>query len=353
MKKPIYILILSLSFIAFTSTDCKHSTQPPDDTTHIDTTSHNFAWTSYTIGDASGGSSNLYDVAIINDTLAYAVGEFYINDTLYNTVVWNRNTWIPKRISVAFRGNIITPPLYGVFAFTPTDIWFVGSLPVHGDGINWTIYDLRSMSGLESISLTKAWGSSSTDMYFVGNSGSIAHYNGSSWSKIESGITLPFQDIFGATDIKTGEQEILTVASRWDVNQGKIVLRIKNDKTKTLPDSGLPWSLGGIWFKPNQQYYIVGDGIYYAHSPRPTIWNGGANQLTTFYTTKIRANDINDVFVVGAYGEILHYNGASWKSCRSQTALQNGSYTGIAVKSNLTIAVGADGARTVVTLGKR
>ena len=43
--------------------------------TTMDTTSHNFTWEIDTLGD--GGSSVLRDVAIINDTLAYAVGEIY------------------------------------------------------------------------------------------------------------------------------------------------------------------------------------------------------------------------------------------------------------------------------------
>lgn len=42
----------------------------------MDTTSHDFTWQIYTLGDGTG-SSCLYDVAIINDTLAYAVGEIY------------------------------------------------------------------------------------------------------------------------------------------------------------------------------------------------------------------------------------------------------------------------------------
>ncbi|MDL1891482.1 hypothetical protein FBQ87_01125, partial [Sphingobacteriales bacterium CHB3] len=41
--------------------------------TTLDTTSHNFTWQIDTLGD--GNASTLNDIAIINDTLAYAVGE--------------------------------------------------------------------------------------------------------------------------------------------------------------------------------------------------------------------------------------------------------------------------------------
>ncbi len=77
-------------------------------------------------------------------------------------------------------------PLTGIFAFSSNDIWMVGSLPIHGDGQNWIMYDVRSTVD-PSLSLSKAWGSSTNDMYFVGNSGSIAHYQNGQWSRIESG----------------------------------------------------------------------------------------------------------------------------------------------------------------------
>ena len=42
----------------------------------LDTTSNSFSWTTYSLGNG-GATSSLYDVAIINDTLAYAVGEIH------------------------------------------------------------------------------------------------------------------------------------------------------------------------------------------------------------------------------------------------------------------------------------
>ncbi|MGH2567361.1 MAG: hypothetical protein ACRDGA_03410 [Bacteroidota bacterium] len=47
-----------------------------------DTTSHNFSWRTFVLGDGAG--SILRDVAIINDTLAYAVGEVRMKDSLGN-----------------------------------------------------------------------------------------------------------------------------------------------------------------------------------------------------------------------------------------------------------------------------
>ena len=52
-------------------------------------------------------------------------------------------------------------------------------------------------------SMNKIWGSSSNDLYVVGNNGKIAHYNGTSWQRIESGTTLNINDIWGDFNEKT------------------------------------------------------------------------------------------------------------------------------------------------------
>ena len=59
---------------------------------------------------------------------------------------------------------------------------------------------------------------------------------------------------------------------------------------------------------------------------------------------------MNDVIVVGAFGEVLHYNGATWKDFLLQTGI-NGAYGGLAVKGNTVIAVGQKGADAVILMG--
>ena len=54
--------------------------------TTMDTTSHNWTYTLDTLGESG---SYLLDVAIINDTLAFAVGEIHIGDSVYNIAKWN------------------------------------------------------------------------------------------------------------------------------------------------------------------------------------------------------------------------------------------------------------------------
>lgn len=135
-------MLVALFLCMLTLFACKKEVpteQPPN---AIDTTSHNFSWQIDTLGD--GRNSILYDVAIINDTLAYAVGEIYLRDstgqidpTPYNLAKRNGRSWSPRRVTVLFRANLITPILYGVTTFSASDIWLAGGMTIHGDGLNW------------------------------------------------------------------------------------------------------------------------------------------------------------------------------------------------------------------------
>jgi hypothetical protein len=122
--------------------------------TTLDTTSHNFTFETWTFG-GTAGSSTLYDVAIVNENCIWAVGEIYVADTsangytMYNAVHWDGNEWNLKRITVNFRGFLITPALEGIFAFSPTQIWLAGGLTIFGDGTNWTPYDIRLITGID------------------------------------------------------------------------------------------------------------------------------------------------------------------------------------------------------------
>ncbi|NWG28280.1 MAG: glucosyl transferase, partial [Ignavibacteriaceae bacterium] len=182
--------------------------------TTMDTTSHNFTFEMLTFGTI--GSSTLYDVAIINENNIWAVGEILIADTsqngytTYNAVHWDGIQWELMRIPFLFQGDSFYSPIYAVFAFGANDIWFgIGNL-IHWDGTKyWSI----GISSVFPSLVNKIWGSSSSDLYVVGNNGNIVHYNGTRWSRIESGTELNINDIWGDYNEKTNEWEILAVAS--------------------------------------------------------------------------------------------------------------------------------------------
>jgi len=184
--------------------------------TTLDTTSNDFTWQTFTFGEHS--SSTLSDVAIIADNDIWAVGEIYMNDSngqpdinAYNAVHWDGNQWKLRRISVMYHDNLITTSLEGIFAFSNNDIWVTNGFPIHGDGNTWKMYHLQDM-GI-SVSVSKIWGKNSNNMYFIGIEGNIAHYNGTSWTTIESGTTTDLKDIWGIKNATDTSPLILTSAS--------------------------------------------------------------------------------------------------------------------------------------------
>lgn len=351
-----FFLLLAVSCIVL-SPSCKNTIVPPDriiDTTPRgpDTTSHDFVWRIDTLGEAG---SAINDVAIINDTLVYAVGEIYLRDTSgqidplpYNAAVWNRKSWSIERITVNYNGNMISPPLEGVFAFSATDIWLVGSFPIHGNGNSWTFYHLQDM-GL-SVSVSKAWGTNSSNMYFVGRQGSIAHFDGTGWMKLESGTTMTFQDVWGETS--TSDTTILAVASEPAKGPQRFIVGIKREMVSPVSDSGIPEPLSGVWFRQQKKYYVVGSGIFCKQNLAEDAWEGAPLELTPYYSYAVRGTDSNDVFVAGAFGDLLHYNGSTWKAypgfLRGDTSLR-----AVAVKGNLVMAVGYRGEHGLIIAGVR
>ena len=142
-------------------------------------------------------------------------------------------------------------------------------------------------------------------LYGVGNAGTIVKYQNGVWKRIESGTDLQFLDIYGTTDSKTGEQQVLTVCTK--------------------------------------DYYVIGSGIYEKKFLADSLWKNEPLDVTRYATTGIRGNNLNDVFVSGAFGEFLHFNGITWKSYINETGKFSGSYGGIAVKNNLVVTVSPPG----------
>lgn len=290
------------------------------------------------------------------------MGEIYLLDTLgqpdplpYNAVHWNGSQWEVKRISVLHNGDLITPSLYGIFAFSNTDIWLSSGVPIHGDGNNWTQYHLFDMGilGQDDGYLTKIWGIFPDDIYFVGTLGTIVHYQNGHWSKIEGGTDLNINDIYGAFNTKTEKYEILAPAANVLESLDRDLLKIDGDAVTHISTLPLEGTLSSLWFIPNRRYYICGGGIYQKKSLNDSLWGNGPFEFTQYYSYRIRGVGYNDIALTGGVGELLHYNGFGWQSYIEQTRLPYGNYYGLDFKDNVIIAVGENNPQAVITVGRR
>jgi hypothetical protein len=358
-----FLLIL---FCLYALTCKKEPPVVPPPPSGPDTTSHNFAWDQYAFG-GQGGSSYFRDAAIINDADIWAVGEIYANDStgkpdpiLYNVIHWNGATWTLMRLKYFPPGAIGDSAIgagSSIFARSENDIWLVAGYIYHYNGSKFTPFYNTGGEGANKI-----WGDAAGNLWSVGNGGIIAHYSSGAWTKLASGTSLDLEDIWGAMNPTTGEDEILAVAAHNSYPQeGHILLSIQGGKVDSVSTNPIEYLPGffSVWFVPNKHYYIVGDGIYQNDSISNNKWKSDSLHITKYGTTCVRGNGLNDVFVVGAFGEFLHWNGSSWKSFINQTGLSNGSYSSVAASGNLVVAVGenyATGAldsKGIITIGKR
>jgi hypothetical protein len=254
--------------------------------------------------------------------------------------------------------SVTSYPAKAIFAFDDGQIWISSS----GDKIarlqNGVQVDKFCLPSNVSMSINKLWGSSSKDLYAVGIGGNIAHWDGVRWRKIESpigtgGTTLNINDIWGYYNQITGEWEILAVASNILSSLEKEVLLIKNNQLKNLSKQGIKGTLSGVWFKSNRKYYVGGSGIYTKTFLSDNEWKGNPRDISIYAKKAIRGNQINDIIVAGAFGELLHFNGYSWKSYINQTYLPAGTYLSVSMKENLVVVVGDNSREAIVTIGRR
>lgn len=338
------------------------SCKSPTETTDIiqqDTTSHNFTFERWEFGAHS--SSTLFDIAIINENNIWFVGEIYLNDSTgeadpeaYNAVHWDGTRFEVKKIQTYFRGALITAPLEGILAFSQTDIWVVGSLPIYGDGNNWQVYDLRTTVD-PNLSLTSVWGTNTSNIYFGGRSGSMAHYNGNNWEKLTNPSGTDQLDIYDIQGFKEGEEyKIYAVAAKQSVNLEKKILKIEGTKVTELPVTGIQYSIRSLWGKPGSVYYAVGGEMYKKQDIKSSEpWVSFQQGITRYYLYSIDGQAENDIAVCGSYGELLHYNGSTWKSYREEGAVSADEFLRVKIKDDMIVSVGYDNPKAVIIIGKR
>lgn len=335
-------------FDAVTYEDGKEVKSNPVTFTTLDTTSHNFTFETFTFGQHS--SSTLYDVAIINENNIWAVGEIYMNDSLgnpdqnaYNAVHWNGQNWEPKRIYYYGACSAVTyPPLTAIWAFDANNI-----VVTNGGSIGWfngnsVNLDCR-INPLLTGAINKMWGSSSNDLYAVGNNGNIAHYNGSRWTNIESGTTTNINDAWGIFDNGTSTV-YCPVSSVFNPPQDKKILKITNDKVDSISwdrDIGL----NSAWTNNENFLYVCGEGVYVNK-----FGNWNEIVLQPVGTNSIRGNGINDIFIDGDYGFIAHFNGKSWHIYNNNYLK---GYSRLSFKGDIVAIAGNYQGKAIIEIGRR
>lgn len=325
-----------------------------------DTTSHDFTWQIDTLGD--GASSVLNDIQVIDENNIWAVGEVFFRDSAgqyseppSNIARWQGNQWTFQRLlfpqynddcSVAFHGG---PSIKAVFAFRDNNVLLTdGGSIARWNGSTFVHYPCMPRV-LRNGTIRRIWGTSENQFYVVGLNGTIVRYNNGIWQRLESGTSLHILDIWGES--VSGQTEVLAIASHSTATREIKLLKIVGGTVETLSDSGIVEPAVRLWFRSTKKYYAVGSGIYTKGLLSEPRWSGGPLMITEYFSSDVTGIDTNDIFIVGAFGDVLHYNGSTWRQYAELR--QSGSLFIVDFKRNTMGAAGYVGNRALVIRGQR
>jgi hypothetical protein len=265
----------------------------------LSTTSHDITWTIDTLGQLG---NFLYDAWGLNDDNVYAVGAINMHEGITSVIKWDGIKW-----------NYHSWPeggARGIWGFSEDDIWTVGDFSNRGfighfNGSNWIEYrsDYFIERGDTVYPLYAVWGASPEDIWAVGDKGTIVHWDGIEWQKVQSPVNLLLYDIWGtstnniyAIRISLAQQSQLI---DYDGNSWREI-------TNQLPSGERNFT--SLWFDKGGTGYIVGNNVLH--------YNGGAfNRIEINqdkFLLRVRGRNSTDVFTVGQKGRVHHFNGIDW-----------------------------------------
>jgi hypothetical protein len=280
--------------------------------TTLDTTSHDFTWIVETLGDYG---SYLNDVAIVDENNIWVVGYIEIGDSIYNAAHWNGNEWEMVQI-------LRPVDFEGVFALSANDIWFADGCKIfHYDGNQFTEMWMCDWERHGVNQATSIWASSPEDVWFVGDNGSIVHYDGSGFQRRESGTETDLTDIKGTP---AGYPIYISGRNTHGDNYESPFIQIREDKSlHTLYRSNYPWGNEENW-GDIEAIGVSASHVYISPWGRDmVIYNYYFNEfneynyrsIPAFYGTRVvdisLVND-NEIYLFDLWGSIIYYNGIKW-----------------------------------------
>jgi hypothetical protein len=253
-----------------------------------------------------------------------------------------KHTWLASLFTLIVVGSLLDVPLgaaaqtpapgptlarggemNALWVVSPSDIFAVGWQPggsgaiLHYDGHAWS-----PMSAGTPHWLSWAWGSSHSDVFASGEGGAILHYDGSAWSTMKSGTDNSLVTIRG-----TSGSDIFAVGRNATILHcdGK-AWSVMNDKWPVQPApthsfrEGMDFDpcLECVWANSPSDVFAVGDYgviLHYDGKAWSPMVSGVNVDLGDVWGTSG-----SDVFVSGWQGTILHYDGKSWSPMSSGTS---------------------------------
>jgi hypothetical protein len=225
-------------------------------------------------------------------------------------------------------------------------VWAVGyNTIVYFDGGKWSVWP-AAVGPLNAV-----WGSSSRDVWAVGQAGSIVRFDGTAWLPSDAGASATLNGVWGtaADDVWTVGEELDGGGTvlHWDGTQWSRSATLAHGLQGVWGSANLVWAVGnrnliseyagGSWSTQVNQATVPDDlaslwgssqTSIWAVSPNgPTVYYGGDQNVWTVAPSGFGLNCVwgsgeSDVWGVGFGGSIAHYDGTAWSLVPSGTTAQ-------------------------------
>ena len=323
------ILFLFLIAIMFVIDACKDKgveplplKSPRDYTWTADTITYLGSYTQTIMDDIWGSSPNdVYGVGFNNGS---------------NVTIWHYDgkSWADVKLDTFGMNPIV---LFGIYGFSSKDIWAVGgrgdlNAPssgsiIHYDGSKWSEVDMNRAYTLNDIN-----GSSPNDIWACGWGGVVYHFDGIKWNKDSISVYNPQVDEYQLLSITESKNTVYAIGEKHENNLARdtyYFFKKSNQLWQTI-DSFVV-APGQTTFKFGTRLWTSPEGNLYSGSDGLFKWNGSS--WDNIYYSSIAlpclfGTSEQNIFVVGNYGIVLHYNGSDWYQFQ-QLKDENIVYTGV------------------------
>jgi hypothetical protein len=215
---------------------------------------------------------------------------------------------ITKRIAMGWLNPLPTGNrISGLWGTSGSDIFAVGDVGtiLRYNGADWISIPRITDNDLHCIS-----GFSRSDIFAAGDAGTILHYDGTAWAWAKSGISENIREIRAVSDSEVFAAGDAGAILHYNRRGGSDWIRMNSSTSEDLH---------GMWGASGSDLFVTGNSgtiLHYDGAEWHAMNSGTSKTLNSVWGV----SDPLSVFAVGDSGTILRYDGAEWHAMNSGTS---------------------------------
>jgi hypothetical protein len=317
---PVFALRVLAVFCTFAFLACDKSPTGPEPVKDPRT----YTWTIDTLAYPGSFQTAMRDIWGSSPSDVYVVGH---NDRGFGKMFhYDGKQWKPVGLNAVEGGAIEGPiDLSSIYGFASNDIWAVGeriyanwapppnfldsSLIIHFDGAKWLEFKVSTGSLLQAV-----WGSMPNDVWAGGIEGTVFHFDGSTWTRVQANQDVWFNAFAGSSgetyalayQLDVGiEDTTWHYCLSWDGRQWNVTHSYVEVVGYTPTFGNASLALIGA------QMYSSGYGIFRRSSSR---WEKIFEDPGGAFFRRVYGTSGSNIFAVGGFrtGMVYHFNGQDW-----------------------------------------